>query len=224
MFSRETHGTSIERDESKRDRELFLVFESMKAITRRPTRTKSLYKCLIPRLNRRDPSKALLPLLAINQEVPLSISSRTKSGWKYLVLRAMQAGARFSFSSRPMCSVLLLFRKLALSLSSHDRKLTLRKLVTCPIGLRSWSHDLYSVWDSSWIVSVPNTLRWLFSGNLMIYSTGYQLWIMFMHLDSDRYPLKTYGDIAFRIYGPWARYTVNVLQSLQPFSAWDYWH
>jgi hypothetical protein len=40
---------------------------------------------------------------------------------------------------------------------------------------------------------------------------------MFMHLDSDRYPLKTYGDIAFRIYGPWARYTVNTLQSLQLF-------
>ena len=38
-----------------------------------------------------------------------------------------------------------------------------------------------------------------------------------MHLDSDRYPLKTYGDIAFRIYGSWARYTVNVLQSLQLF-------
>ena len=40
---------------------------------------------------------------------------------------------------------------------------------------------------------------------------------MFMHLDSDRYPLKTYGDIAFRVYGSWARYTVNVLQSLQLF-------
>jgi Transmembrane amino acid transporter protein len=38
---------------------------------------------------------------------------------------------------------------------------------------------------------------------------------MFMNLDSDRYPLKTYGDVAYRVYGPWARHGVNVLQSLQ---------
>lgn len=38
---------------------------------------------------------------------------------------------------------------------------------------------------------------------------------MFLHLDSDRYPLKTYGDVAFRLYGFWARHTVNVLQSIQ---------
>jgi len=48
-----------------------------------------------------------------------------------------------------------------------------------------------------------------------IYSSGWQLWRMFLRLDSDRYPLKTYGDIAFRIYGFWARHTVNVLQSIQ---------
>lgn len=29
--------------------------------------------------------------------------------------------------------------------------------------------------------------------------------------------MKNYGDIAFRIYGQWARYFVNVLQSLQFF-------
>ena len=40
---------------------------------------------------------------------------------------------------------------------------------------------------------------------------------MFLDLDSDRYPMKTYGDFAFRIYGNWARYIVNILQSLQFF-------
>jgi hypothetical protein len=45
--------------------------------------------------------------------------------------------------------------------------------------------------------------------------TGWLLWKMFLELDSDRYPLSTYGDVAFRIYGPWARHSVNVLQSVQ---------
>ena len=40
---------------------------------------------------------------------------------------------------------------------------------------------------------------------------------MFLHLDSYRYPLKTYGDLAFRIFGPWARHVTNVLQSTQLF-------
>lgn len=46
---------------------------------------------------------------------------------------------------------------------------------------------------------------------------GWQLWRMFVQIDSDRYPLKGYGDLAFRIYGPWARHTANVLQSFQFF-------
>jgi len=47
--------------------------------------------------------------------------------------------------------------------------------------------------------------------------TAYQLWRMFLQLDSDRYPLKGYGDIAFRVYGPWFRHVCNVLQSFQFF-------
>ncbi|KAK5153779.1 hypothetical protein LTR04_006162, partial [Oleoguttula sp. CCFEE 6159] len=45
--------------------------------------------------------------------------------------------------------------------------------------------------------------------------TGYQIWQMFLALDSTQYPMKTFGDIAFRIYGTSARHLVNVLQSLQ---------
>ena len=46
-------------------------------------------------------------------------------------------------------------------------------------------------------------------------SGGYLLWRLYLALDSDRYPLKTYGDIAFRTFGTTARHTVNILQSLQ---------
>lgn len=38
---------------------------------------------------------------------------------------------------------------------------------------------------------------------------------MFLSLDSDRYPLRCYADIAFRVYGSFARHMVNILQSFQ---------
>ena len=43
----------------------------------------------------------------------------------------------------------------------------------------------------------------------------WQMWQMFLALDSDRYPMKTFGDIAFRVYGTTARHLINVLQSIQ---------
>lgn len=45
--------------------------------------------------------------------------------------------------------------------------------------------------------------------------TGLILWRLYVRLDSPRYPLKTYADIAERIFGRTARHIVNVLQSLQ---------
>lgn len=53
-------------------------------------------------------------------------------------------------------------------------------------------------------------------GGLACYS-GIQLWKMFVGLDSTRYPLRNYGDLAFRVFGTWARHLVNVLQSFQFF-------
>ena len=44
---------------------------------------------------------------------------------------------------------------------------------------------------------------------------GFLLWKIFLGMDSDRYPLKTYGDIAFRVYGTLCRHLVNGLQSIQ---------
>ena len=38
---------------------------------------------------------------------------------------------------------------------------------------------------------------------------------MFLGLDSHNYPLRTYGDIAFRVYGKYVRHLVNFLQSIQ---------
>ncbi|KAL8696837.1 MAG: hypothetical protein Q9201_007452 [Fulgogasparrea decipioides] len=44
---------------------------------------------------------------------------------------------------------------------------------------------------------------------------GFLLWRMFLQLDSDRYPLRNYGDIAYRVAGAIARHTVNIVQSIQ---------
>lgn len=38
---------------------------------------------------------------------------------------------------------------------------------------------------------------------------------MFLGLDSFQFPLRTYGDLAYRLYGPIARHSVNFLQSVQ---------
>lgn len=55
------------------------------------------------------------------------------------------------------------------------------------------------------------------SFGLMAFYSGLQLWKQFVGLDSPRYPLRNYGDLAFRIFGNWARLLVNALQSFQFF-------
>ncbi|KAJ5083595.1 hypothetical protein N7456_013022 [Penicillium angulare] len=52
---------------------------------------------------------------------------------------------------------------------------------------------------------------------LMACYSGLQLWRMFTGLDSTRFPMRNYGDLAFRVFGNWARIGVNVLQSFQFF-------
>jgi hypothetical protein len=83
----------------------------------------------------------------------------------------------------------------------------------CSDGLRSRCCTLHRVWSFSSVVSLPvsatKTLK------LTMHSSGFQLWKIFLALDSDRYPMKSYADPFFRIYGKWARLGVNLLQSLQ---------
>ncbi|CRG86545.1 putative GABA transporter 2 [Talaromyces islandicus] len=53
----------------------------------------------------------------------------------------------------------------------------------------------------------------VFAG-LAIYS-GYLLWNTFLGLDSYQYPVRHFGDLGLRLYGPWLRYLFNILQSIQ---------
>ena len=62
----------------------------------------------------------------------------------------------------------------------------------------------------------PGIALYFIFGILAFYA-GLQIYQMFLRLDSIKYPLITYGDLAFRIYGKWARLLVNCIQSLQLF-------
>ncbi|KAF3396160.1 hypothetical protein F1880_006898 [Penicillium rolfsii] len=45
--------------------------------------------------------------------------------------------------------------------------------------------------------------------------SGYLLWVAFLGLDSYQFPLRSFGDLGFRLYGPWMRHLFNILQSIQ---------
>ncbi|KAF9201901.1 hypothetical protein BGZ49_007904 [Haplosporangium sp. Z 27] len=61
---------------------------------------------------------------------------------------------------------------------------------------------------------VPGVILYVIMGVAAFYC-GILLWRLFIHLDSDRYPVKTYSDICERIFGRSARHVCTFLQSLQ---------
>jgi len=47
--------------------------------------------------------------------------------------------------------------------------------------------------------------------------SGWAIWRVFMGLDSSRYPMVSFGDPFFRLFGPKSRHFINAAQSLQQF-------
>jgi hypothetical protein len=45
--------------------------------------------------------------------------------------------------------------------------------------------------------------------------SGWYVWGVYMHMDSDRHPLRDFGQAFFRVFGSGMRHFINVLQSLQ---------
>ncbi|KAK4972931.1 hypothetical protein LTR42_006225 [Elasticomyces elasticus] len=80
--------------------------------------------------------------------------------------------------------------------------------------------DILGPYNVPWAISRmgygPGFALYTVFGGMSVYS-GLQLWKMFVGLDSTRYPLRNYGDLAFRVFGRGARYLINVLQSFQFF-------
>ncbi|KAG1745205.1 transmembrane amino acid transporter protein-domain-containing protein [Suillus lakei] len=60
----------------------------------------------------------------------------------------------------------------------------------------------------------PGVACFFVFGIMAAYS-GFLLWWMFLKLDSDRYPVKSFGELGQRIYGRWFRHVCNILQSIQ---------
>ncbi|KAF5505140.1 N amino acid transport system protein [Colletotrichum siamense] len=60
----------------------------------------------------------------------------------------------------------------------------------------------------------PGVALYTVFGIMSLYS-GWILYKSFLGLDSDRYPLKGYGDLYFRVFGTWARHAINFAQGLQ---------
>ncbi|CAD6454262.1 2f31d49e-6dae-40b9-937e-d27e55f8963a [Sclerotinia trifoliorum] len=61
---------------------------------------------------------------------------------------------------------------------------------------------------------VGGVMMYFFMG-IMAFFAGWQIWRMFLKLDSDRWPMRTFGDLGFRIFGTYARHAINLLQSIQ---------
>ena len=49
------------------------------------------------------------------------------------------------------------------------------------------------------------------------FASGIMIWRTFLGLDSARYPIMSFGDPFFRLYGPSMRHFINFMQSLQQF-------
>jgi amino acid permease len=47
--------------------------------------------------------------------------------------------------------------------------------------------------------------------------SGWILWQVFLGLDSSRFPMLSFGDTYFRVYGKKARHFINIAQSFQQF-------
>lgn len=48
-------------------------------------------------------------------------------------------------------------------------------------------------------------------------ASGFMIWRVFLGLDSSRFPIVTFGDAFFRLFGSKTRHFINITQSLQMF-------
>ncbi|KAJ8604253.1 hypothetical protein MRB53_041851 [Persea americana] len=62
----------------------------------------------------------------------------------------------------------------------------------------------------------PGIVIYMIFGALAGFS-GWILWQVFLGLDSSRFPMQSYGDTYFRVYGKWSRHAINVGQAIQQF-------
>ena len=52
---------------------------------------------------------------------------------------------------------------------------------------------------------------------LAAFASAMMIWWTFIKLDSSRYPIVSFGDAFFRLFGPYTRHFINIMQSIQMF-------
>lgn len=98
----------------------------------------------------------------------------------------------------------------------HSRRM-LRK-VTALGAFYLITTDILGPFNTGYVFSqvgyVPGALCYFFLGIAAWYA-GNLLSVMYLRLDSDRYPVKSYGGIVLRVLGPYARVVNDVLMIVQ---------
>ncbi|TFK61152.1 hypothetical protein BDN72DRAFT_778575 [Pluteus cervinus] len=117
----------------------------------------------------------------------------------------------------------------AVAHARHRRELTVNEeeRVNAARALRiaSWASVFYLIttdilgpFNAPFAISqvgwVPGIILYFFMGLIAAY-TGLILWRLYIRLDSVTHPLRTYADIAERIYGRTARHVCTILQAVQ---------
>lgn len=86
--------------------------------------------------------------------------------------------------------------------------------------LQAWGCSLYRFWLHGWclwlaaLVLLHGYVQYCGIG-CFPNATAYADVAFQSGLDSYQYPVKGIGDLAFRLYGQWARYLFNILQAIQ---------
>jgi hypothetical protein len=84
---------------------------------------------------------------------------------------------------------------------------------------RTFLHDILTSRSRFVFASVgygAGVALYLIFGLFAAYS-GWAIWKIYLALDSSRYPMMSYGDPFFRLFGKKSRHAINVAQSLQQF-------
>ena len=85
---------------------------------------------------------------------------------------------------------------------------------------QTWNCSIHRVWVHGWCFRLASLVVlhgyvWQCAACCLSNVTAYADTLFHSGLDSYQYPVKGYGDLAFRLYGQWGRYLVNILQSIQ---------
>lgn len=73
--------------------------------------------------------------------------------------------------------------------------------------------DSYVFANMGWALGVSMTIIFGIAAGI----AGWMIWRVFLGLDSSRYPMMSFGDPFYRIYGKYTRHFINVTQAIQQF-------